>query len=466
MTFGAEPTPRHHSTPVPEVIDPLVSGRESDRMGSGPLDCFRLLAVVAATMWIAGPACCDDLPPEVLVLARAGLQFKQDVAVLSSFACVETADRAESDRKTGKMHRLDRVDLEVTKIGPREWFSWLGGDSFHEDPAQMIGHGMIVTGEFLSMAQTALAQTHPIAFAEATESMGRKAYRYTYEVSPYAAKYHVKTLMGEGEVGIRGSVWIDTETLDVLAVRSDGWQMPSYLGLESLETTVSYQRLLVNQQRVLFPESAQSTMRYLNGYQVTNTTEFSHCRPYETSSRLVADLEAANAPPPEVRPLESLAANMQIELELETPIDSRMKVGTPIEGKLAERVRIKGSSLVIPHGARVLGRVRRLGPCQDSKDCWEVGIEFNEIDTVDRRFRFVARLQNYSQVEGLTSSLRDARNQETSLMGGGQRITTAVTTTTVIELPGTASFFLTSPPYRLPAGMLMTWVTTKMAGAK
>jgi hypothetical protein len=435
-------------------------------MGSGRPDCFRLLAAVTAAMWVAGPVCCDDLPPEVLALARAALQFKQDVAVLSSFACVETVDRAERDRKTGKMHHVDRVDLEVTKIGLREWFSWPGGDSFHEDPAQMIGHGMIVTGEFLSMAQTALAQTHPIAFAEATESIGRKAYRYTYEVSPYAAKYHVKTLVGEGEVGIRGSLWIDTGTLDVLRVSSEGWQMPSYLGLESLETTVSYQRLLVNQQRVLFPESAQSTMHYLNGYQVTNTTEFSHCRPYETSSRLVADLEAANAPPPEVRPLESLAANMQIELELETQIDPKMKVGTPIEGKLAERVRTKGSSLVVPRGARVLGRVRRLRPCQDSKDCWEVGIEFNEIDTVDHRFRFVARLQNYSPEGGLTSSLRDERHQETSLMGGGQQITTTATTTTMIELPGTASFFITTPPYRLPTGMLMTWVTTKVAGAK
>jgi hypothetical protein len=435
-------------------------------MGSGVLDCFRLLAAVTAMMWVAGPACCDDLPPEVLALARAALQFKQDAAVLSSFACLETLDRAESDRKTGKMHDVDRVDLEVTKIGLKEWFSWLGGDSFHEDPAQMIGHGLIGTGEFLTTTETALAQTHPIAFAETTERMGRKAYRYTYEVSPYAAKYHVKTLVGEGEVGIRGSLWIDTETLDVLRVRSEGWQMPSYLGLESLQTTVSYQRLPVNQQRVLFPESAEITMHYLNGYQVTNITEFSHCRPYETSSRLVADLEAANAPPPEVRPLESLAANMQIELELETRVDPGMKVGTPIEGKLAERVRTKRSSLVIPRGARVLGRIRQLRPCQDSKDCWEVGIEFNEIDTADRRFRFLARLQNYSPVDGLTTSLRDERHQETSLMGGGQRIATAVTTTTMLELPGTASFFLTTPPYRLPARMLMTWVTTKTAGAK
>jgi hypothetical protein len=296
--------------------------------------------------------------------------------------------------------------------------------------------------------------------------MGHKANRYSYQISSYTAQFHVKTPAGEGDIGVRGSVWIDTETFDVLRVTAIGSEMPGYLGLDSLETTISYQRIPVNQQQLLFPETAQTTMRYANGHQVRNTIEFSHCRAYETSSRLVADVEAANAPPPELRPLEPLAANLQIEVELTTRIDQKTKVGAPIEGKLAAHLRVKGANVDVPSGALVAGRIRRLRPCQDSKGCWEVGLEFNEIDTADHRYRFVARLLNTSTVEGLTMSLRSELQQETGLMGGGQQISTTVSTTRLPDLPGTASFFLTSPPYRLPVGMLMTWITTKPAGVK
>lgn len=426
----------------------------------------RLLASGGVALWLAASALADDLPPEILALAKAARQFRQDAAVLSSFACLETIARSESDRKSGKLRQLDRVDLEVTKIGHQEWFSWPGGASFHDDPGDMVGHGMIGSGDFLAIAQSALAtDSHPIAFVETTRLNGRKAYRFKYEISPFAAKYHVKTLVGEGDVGMRGDVWIDAGTADLLRVSAQGWQMPDYLGLELLETVISYQRIPVNQQLLLFPDTAQATMRYTGGNEMRNITGFSHCRTYEASSRLMAEGDSAAAPPPELRPLVALPPNLRIELDLRTPVDASMRVGAPIEAKLVGQIRLKGSRETVPRGAQVLGRVRRLRPCQNSKSCWEMGIEFDEIDTPDRRFRFVARFLAASPLAGLSTSLQSATQIDRDLMTGVQT-TISTTTTTLIDLPGTVSFFLTTPPYRLPAGLQMTWTTTKPAAPK
>ena len=435
-------------------------------MVNGTFCRSRLVIAIVLAAGLAAPSNSDDLPAEVIALAKATQQFHQDAAVLSSFACLETMERAQSKPKSGKLLQMDRVELEVTKIGHQEWFSWPGGESFHDDPSAMVGHGLVGSGEFLVTAQSALDGSHPIAFVDTTELMGRKAYHYKYEISPFAAHYHVKTLVGEADIGIRGDIWIDIETLDVLRVRSEGWQMPGWLGLDSLETVVSYERIPINRQMLLFPESAETTMRYASGREVRNVTEFSQCRSYETSSRLLAGEEAASsAPPPETNPLVTLPANLRIALELKTRIDTSMRVGTPIEAKLADRFRIKELGIELPSGARVLGRVRRMRPCSQNKSCWEVGIEFNEIDTPEHRFRFAARFVNVSAVEGVSSSLRAETHMERSQLDW-VRSTITTETTTLIDLPGTASFFVTAPPYRLPSGMLMTWVTTKSAGAK
>jgi len=103
-----------------------------------------ITAILAASqLWI--PLAGQALAPEILALSRASRQVRQTVAALANCACLESMTRGRVSKK-GKAAENDRdtLQIEVTMIGKREWFSWPGReDAFVENPGELVGYGLI-----------------------------------------------------------------------------------------------------------------------------------------------------------------------------------------------------------------------------------------------------------------------------------------------------------------------------------
>ena len=94
--------------------------------------------------------------------------------------------------------------------------------------------------------------------------------------------------------------------------------------------------------------------------------------------------------------------------------------------------------MLVPKGALVSGRLRRLEKYTGESPYFVVGLEFTELDFPGNRARFFAELQQITTPSGL------------------QRIAKMATP----HLPGVGTFSVRGGGLRLAAGLRMVWRTT------
>ncbi len=133
-----------------------------------------------------------------------------------------------------------------------------------------------------------------------------------------------------------------------------------------------------------------------------------------------------------------LPAGLSLAIGLETALDlETARVGDLISAKVQSDVKHKGVVLV-PKGAIISGRLRRLEKYTDDSAYFVVGLEFSELDFPGNRARFFAELQQITPPAGT------------------ERIAKMPTP----RLPGVGTFSVTGNGLRLAAGLRMVWKTT------
>ena len=151
-----------------------------------------------------------------------------------------------------------------------------------------------------------------------------------------------------------------------------------------------------------------------------------------------------------------------MSLVLTTPLSEQANVGQLIHGKVSGNVRYM-DRILIPNGAVVVGRVRRLERYSQSEDYFIVALEFSEMQAGASRLRFYADLQSLDPTPAielfLSNSSRDSRDL-------GHRGLPVVTTNEQIrlpDLPGVGSFFIRGGRFSLPTGFRMVWKTRELS---
>ena len=158
----------------------------------------------------------------------------------------------------------------------------------------------------------------------------------------------------------------------------------------------------------LVPQSAHMLVGFTNEVQKHNRSVFSACRLFGVSSELSFGNgpEAISATDSPMEKLE-LPANAVLRVKFGTRIDSeKSSVGDKIEGLLERSVK-KGGQAIVPKGAIVIGRIRRLERFR--KPARHIlGLEITELRFENRVARIQATLQQVSAIPGQTSG--GARN--------------------------------------------------------
>lgn len=434
------------------------------------------IGIAGAAFLAAALPAQDALPPGVLLLSRIKRHVRQELSHLPQYTCLETIQRFRKPAgPKGEMKPFDTMRLEILYAGNRELYASPGDVRFSEEgPAAFTGTGLMGDGVFASHVQNLLVNDNGIFAYRGEENLeGRPAVRYDVRVPVMSSGYQVSVAGGRGIVGIKGSLWADPDTLDLLRLEIHADQIPPVLPIDDVITTVEYARVRIGSNEVMLPQSGELHLLETSGEEALDSIEFTHCRSFQAESTI-----AFEAPPPGMEsPRGSglaavpaavavmLPAGLPVTVALVTPVTAKAAVGELLEGRITSDIAFKGKGL-IAKGSVVKGRIRRLERYSDAGNYFVVGIEFTEVQTPDSLFRFYADLQSMEALPEVQSGLSTTSVHGRDLPLGGRSYAATIETLRIPDLPGVGCFFVRGARLNLPRGFKTTWRTRALTPSK
>jgi hypothetical protein len=404
---------------------------------------WKITGLLLALAALAAP---EDLPREVVLLARIKEHARAALDHLPSYTCLQTIQRFQR-HNAAHLSPLDTVQLEVFYSGGHEWYGAPGGRTMADsDPVHFIASGMIGTGGFGISLNNILASAR-FTYAGEEELNGRVAEKYAFHFAADPGAFRISVPGGEGPVGEEGFLWADPATLDLVRLKDDAIEIPPSLPILSQGSVIDYGRVRIGDRDILLPQRADEDLALSKDAESFSHIEYSQCRSFETETTIrfgddsTPQSDAPAIPPP--APAEPIPALLKVTLELTTPISGKDIVGTLIKARVSSNVNQKGK-LVLPAGAVVHGRIRRLEHFDENT--WIIGLEFTEVETPAGEQLFYADLLDID-----TSKLLKLAHGETTRAGTVE--------IKLNDVPGVAAFFVTGHTFTLPAGFHTVWRT-------
>jgi hypothetical protein len=393
--------------------------------------------------------------------------LRNQLAHLPEYTCLESIVRYHRQpARDAKLLPLDHLQLEVLYSGSQEWYGWPGARTLEEkDPSRFIGGGMIGNGLFALFQQDLVSDATVFTYRGEERTggpSGRRSVKYDFRLPRLRSGQKISLMAGQGIVGLKGSFWADPQSLDLLRVAVEAYEIPPYLPLDEMSADIGYAHTRIGAGDILLAQTADLHMREISGEENYDRFEFTHCSQFHAVSTL--NFEAADTPvpvPDAAKPAsppapleEKVPAFMLVTVQLVTPISGDDAVGKPIEGRTTGDVLRKGK-VAIPSGTPVRGRIRRIEQSDLKPGFWVVGIEFTELELRGAPLLFYADLIKLDRRGGVQQALS---NKISRPAYPGVREDT-LETVTLPEIPGVASFWVPSQKLSLPAGFWTTWRT-------
>ncbi len=423
-----------------------------------------------------------ELPPGTLLLSRIKARVKQQFRHMPKYTCLETFERFHKAAGPKQVQKqADTVRVEVLFANDKEFFDSPGGHDFREsDPSRFIASGMIGNGMFASHVQSIFVDDNGLfQYAGEEDLNGRRAALFNFQVPILQSGYVIAVPGARASVAMAGRFWADPATYDLIRIEIGAAQIPAVLQIASVVTTVDYAQTRIGVEDTLLARAGSLKMLRESGEEAYDRFEFTNCRAYQSDSTISFDEPPSDTPVVSVNttaaPAPSnaaaakpqavtapLPAGLSVVIGLTSPLTDRAAVGELVEGKIVGNVPARGA-IMIPNGALVHGRLRRMDRGTDGGGYYSIGLEFTEIDAAGTRLRFFADLVSVSASQGIDRTLLTKDVTEKALLGDGGSMQTRTTErVSVQDPPGVGSFFMRGTHFELPAGFRMVWKTRAM----
>jgi hypothetical protein len=417
------------------------------------------------SLLLATSAVAQDDFDRVLQLARTRQRMAQSLTHLPDFTCVATAQRSVQKAGRADFKVIDTLRYEIAHAGGTELWSWPGASKFEDKPvAAMISSGAISQGEFSLHARSVFTGGYAnVKFAGVEELAGRKTLRWDYNVPMFASGWTISANGQSAPAASRGSFWADADTLEVvrLEVRSEG--LPLDFPISSAVNTVDYARIRIGSSNILLPQTARLYLEHSSGERRRNFTEFSHCRQYAGTSAISFETAPASTREVLAEPAQateiSLPPGISVPVKLKSQIDSaNAVVGDLVEGIIDADLDDR-QVVLVPKGAVITGRLRRMEKYSDPSPYFLVGIEFDDIEFPTHHARFFGTFKSLeSDVPGFSWFTAWSNSTKRTVANDSLYTTTRVAEH-LPDVPGVGTFFMQGSSFRLPRGMRMVWQT-------
>ncbi|HEX4274134.1 MAG TPA: hypothetical protein VHZ74_02210 [Bryobacteraceae bacterium] len=154
---------------------------------------------------------------------------------------------------------IDTVSADVVSEGAKETYKnvLVNGKTPKEDVEKS---GAWSTGEFSSLLLDILSPETDADFhnRRSTTIVNRGAYRYDYSVEQVNSHWHVYAAAESYRPEYTGTIWIDKETSRVLRIELSGRNMPKAFPLDTVESAVDYDFVLIGDGKFLLPIHSES----------------------------------------------------------------------------------------------------------------------------------------------------------------------------------------------------------------
>jgi hypothetical protein len=412
----------------------------------------------------------QDLPPGVLLVSRVKAHVKEQMAHMPQYTCLETFERSRKRRGAqGELTSQDTVRLEVLFTGHKEFFDSPGGRDFKEEnPRVFVGSGLIGNGMFAGHLQTLFVNDQGLFTYRGEEPLaGRRAAKWDFRVPRLSSLYTITTPSGSAVVSMKGAFWADPVTFDLIRVEVRADEIPPLLQINDAITTMEYAPTRIGQADVWLPQTGELRLLGSSGEEAIDRFEFTHCRSFQTESSISfaepdAAPEAAKGAPampnPAAAPVAkalSLPGGLTVTIALTAAVTDRAAVGELIGGRVIGNAIFQGKT-VLPDGATVHGRIRRMERYDEMGGYFTLGFEFTEIEAGGASARFFANLDSAGPLPGFEWLMSDETTQ-TLHTGQAGKIETHLVRAPA--LPGVGTFFMRGAHFEIPKGWKMVWKT-------
>jgi hypothetical protein len=435
---------------------------------------FILLLLICGTM-------AQEVKTPDVRLERARARLQEIASRLQRYVCLETVNRSyylpmlgnqqspEASEKLGsggaelltgvdwgtrELEFTDRLRLEVSLSQDRELHSWPGATRFDvRDVDQLIRDGPVSTGSFGALLATTFGSSAvDFQYHGQVRVADREALDYRYRVPVQASKFGLRVAGTWIRLPYEGSIWVDPQTFDLYHLEVRPTDLPARSEINRLAMAVDYESERTAEGSVLLPHRSRLEILHQDGRATRNDITFSGCREYQAKSELVFDNEAppteTRAPRPNLSP-ERLPLGLSVTVALESAIQTETAAaGDPISARVVHPVRqLHSTEIVIPAGAMVRGRVRRVEHHVNPKSYFLIGMSFNRLEVDGNVAPFGA---HYEGAAELAKSL--GANLHPSAPG------------MAYWNVGIFLFATDKPNFVLPAGFRSDWFTLNTGG--
>jgi hypothetical protein len=306
-------------------------------------------------------ALCGQVPGDTDLLGRVRVKVRENLTRLPNYTCLETIERAQRRKSTDKFTVSDNIRLEVAYVEGKELFGWPGAAKIEEPDIRKLVRGAIGNGDFaITPRNIFFTPSAKIQLAGETDIGGKHAVRFEFSVPRSANVYSIESDSARDYVGLQGSFWVNSGTLDLIRIESAAFDIPFNLHVESSLTTLNYGPVSIGSSTFVLPQHSELVMISANGYQSRNRMTFHGCRQFSGVSVLKFDeptVEPAAAAPPGAVTTANLPDSFEVEIKLVSPIDSSTAaVGDSVLATLGQNIK-SGREIAIPKGAEVSCRI-------------------------------------------------------------------------------------------------------------
>ena len=423
---GQDEASRSSEAPAPRqsgVTDPAAAapGHPSpkEETASPPDDLFASLGV--------------RLPPDVLALAEIGRRIRLSIERMPNYTCLESIHREKARADRGGRHATkfhpistDKVKVDVAFVNGTELYSWPGAERFEETPlAELVGFGMLSTGDFASIARTLfLDRRGRFSHVGEVDFEGRRALRYDFHVPLFRSGYSIHHDTGEITVEYSGSIWADAGTKDLMRIETRVEDAPPPLAVSRVVNQLDYERVRIGGKEFQLPQRASLEMHFPIGARNHNRIEFSNCREFGAQSELSFAESGDEAEMTFLSVTEefSLPPGVSVRLRLTTAIDSATAgAGDELRATVTQAVEHDGN-LLLPKGAVVMGRLRRVERIFEPYSYFIIGFTFDRLETGTKWAHFNATMTALGEMPDLREEFAKSDRRTVKLEIWGKKV--------------------------------------------
>ncbi len=288
-----------------------------------------------AVLYLACVPVCgmEDEPAGVLerFLAKTSAELER----LPDHVCTQQIERFTRGMNEGPWKHEDVLTYSVGIAAGQEVYARPAGRAA-ADPART---GVFSTGQFGLMAKHVFAwNAAKIGYRGESERAGRKAYEYEYDVPKEKSTYTLRLGSVGAVVGFQGSFHVDAETLDLLELEVQAYDIPEKVGLARADTKVIYKRLDVRGLDALLPSTATLMVATTDGLERLNRARFGQCKRFETESTMVEE-ETPATPAAATSTHVRLPPGTILHIHLDSSLTPKqLREGDPVQGRLSKPV--------------------------------------------------------------------------------------------------------------------------------